>query len=46
MKKENKEMIAALRKFVIDTANNAHTATPAELEAMVEAAWIVLEDAS
>ena len=44
MEDKNKEMIEALRKFVIDTANNAHTATSAELEAMTEAAWVVVEN--
>lgn len=43
MNDKNVEMIDELRKFVIDTAKNAEKATPAQLEAMTEAAQIVVD---
>lgn len=40
----NTDMIDKLREFVARTANRSHIANPAELEAMTEAATIVLEN--
>ena len=42
MNEQNIEMLTELRKFVIETAKNADKAAPAQLEAMTEAAKILL----
>ena len=44
MKKENVEMIDALRDFVIRIASDEDNATPAQLRAMTEVAKMLLND--
>ena len=43
MKQENIEMLNDLRKFVTEIVRKPNEATPAQLEAMTEAATLVLK---